>query len=270
MADLRIGGMALRDGVLLQSQDNWAAAVRLPDGSVKVRSGAKSRLPGRGVFDRVPVVRGVTRLIETTTALPAMRRELGRPVLPQEEPALLAAAVASATATVVLRKTMKTAPLARELVVSALSIVPALIAVRLTELSRLHGAEHKSVAAYETGGDPATAAKEHDRCGTNLLGPLLLTNLAGGLVLRATKRDTDPLSTLTIGLVSLGSAFEIFSWMARHHGHPLADVLRVPGSMIQRVFTTREPTGEQLAVAQSALTELLKKEGVASPLTAAV
>ncbi len=263
MADLRIGGMALRDGVLLQSEDNWAAAVRLPDGSVKVRSGPKSRLPGRGAFDRVPVVRGVTRLIETTTALPAMRRELGRPVLPQEEPAMLAAALASATATVVLRKTMKSAPLVRELLVSALSIVPALLAVRATELSRLHGAEHKSVAAYETGGDPGTAAKEHDRCGTNLLGPLLLTNLTGGLALRATGRDNDPLSTLAVGLVSLGSAFEIFSWMARHRGHPLADLLRAPGLTIQRVFTTREPTRDQLDIAQSALAELLRREGVA-------
>jgi uncharacterized protein YqhQ len=263
VADLRIGGMALRDGVLLQSQDNWAAAVRLPDGSVKVRSGHKSRLPGRGVFDRVPVVRGVSRLIETTTALPAMRRELGRPVLPQEDPVLLAAALASATATVVLRKTMKTAPLARELVVSALSIVPALLAVRLSELSRYHGAEHKSVAAYETGGDPATAAKEHDRCGTNLIGPLLLTNLAGGLVLRAARRDNEPLPTLVVGLVSLGSAFELFSWMARHHGHPLADLLRAPGLTIQRLLTTREPSGEQLDIAQSALEELLRVEGVA-------
>jgi uncharacterized protein YqhQ len=261
--DLRIGGMALRDGVLLQSQDNWAAAVRLADGSVKVRSGRKSRLPGRGAFDRVPVVRGIARLVETTTALPAMRRALDRPVLPQEEPALLAAALASAAATVVLRKTMKTAPLARELAVSALSIVPALLAVRLSELSRFHGAEHKSVAAYETGGDPETAAKEHDRCGTNLLGPLLLTNLAGGLVLRAAERDTDPLSTLAVGLVSLGSAFEIFSWMAGHRGHPLADLLRVPGLTIQRLFTTREPTGEQLDVAQAALEELLRREGVA-------
>ena len=270
MADLRIGGMALKDGVLLQSEDNWAAAVRMPDGSVKVRSGPKSRLPGRGVFDRVPVVRGVTRLIETITALPAMRHELGRPVLPQEEPALLAAALASAAATVVLRKTMTRAPLARELVVSALSIVPALLAVRLTELSRLHGAEHKSVAAYETGGDPETAAKEHDRCGTNLLGPLLLTNLAGGLVLRAAQRDNDPLATLAMGLVSLGSAFEIFSWMARHRGHPLADLLRAPGLTIQRVLTTREPTGEQLDVAQSALGELLRREGVAPAPAAAV
>ena len=268
MADLLIGGMALRDGVLLQSQDNWAAAVRLPDGRVKVRSGPKGRLPGRGAFDRVPVVRGLSRLAEATIALPAMRRELGRPVLPQEEPALLAAAVGSAAATVVLRRTMKSAPILRELVVSVLSLVPALVAVRMSELSRFHGAEHKSVTAYETGGDPGTAAKEHDRCGTNLLGPLLLTNLAGGLVLRATRRDTDPLATLLTGVVSLGSAYEIFSWTARHRGNPLADALRYPGLAIQRVFTTREPTDDQLDVAGAALDELLRREGV-SPATAA-
>ena len=268
MADLRIGGMALRDGVLLQSQDNWAAAIRLPDGSVEVRSGARSRLPGRAVLERVPVARGLGRLLETVTALPAMRRGLGRSVLPQEEPAVVAAAVASAVATVALRKTMKSAPLAREAAISLLSIAPALLAVRMTELSRFHGAEHKSVAAFETGGDPRTAAKEHDRCGTNLLGPIMLTNLAGGLVLRATGRDDEPLSTLLVGLVSLGSAFEIFTWMARHRGHPLADLLRLPGVTIQRVFTTREPTGAQLDVAQSALGELLKREGVA-PLPAA-
>lgn len=263
MADVRIGGMALRDGVLLQSQDNWAAAVRLPDGDIEVRSGAKGRLPGRGAFDRLPVVRGVTRLLETTTALPAMRRELGRPVLPQEEPAVLWAALAGATATVVLRKTMRSAPFVRELLVSALSLAPALLAVRATELSRFHGAEHKSVAAYETGGDPETAAKEHDRCGTNLIGPLLLTNLAGGLVLRAADADNQPLPTLLMGLVSLGSAFEIFTWMARHRGHPLADLLRAPGIVMQRLLTTREPTDDQLDVAQSALAELLRLEGVA-------
>ena len=195
MADLRIGGMALRDGVLLQSQDNWAAAVRLPDGGVELRSGVRSRLPFHGVFERVPVVRGVGRLVETVSALPAMRRGLGRRVLPQEEPAMFAAALASAVATIALRKTMKSAPLARELAISVLSVAPALLAVRMTELSRFHGAEHKSVAAFETGGDPETAAKEHDRCGTNLLGPLLLTNLAGGLVLRATGRDDKPLPT---------------------------------------------------------------------------
>ncbi len=270
MADLRIGGMALRDGVLLQSQDNWAAAIRLPDGSVEVRSGARSRLPGRAVLERVPVARGVGRLLETVSALPAMRRGLGRSVLPQEEPAVVGAAVASALATVALRKTMKSAPLARELTISLLSIAPALLAVRMTELSRFHGAEHKSVAAFESGGDPRTAAKEHDRCGTNLLGPIMLTNLAGGLVLRATGRDDQPLPTLLMGLVSLGSAFEIFSWMSRHRGHPLADLLRAPGITLQRLLTTREPTGDQLDVAQAALGELLRREGAEPAPAAAV
>ena len=262
MADLRIGGMALRDGVLLQTQDHWAAAVRLPDGSIRVRSGTKPRLPGHDAFDRVPLVRGVARMVEMTSSLPAMRREFGQPVLPQEEPALLAATVASAAATVALRGAMKRAPLARELVVSALSVLPGLLAVRATELSRFHGAEHKSVAAYETDGEPETAAKEHDRCGSNLLGPLLLTNLAGGLVLRAARRDNAPLPTLLVGLASLGSAFELFSWMSRHKGHPLAEMLRLPGVTIQRVFTTREPTEDQLDVAQASLRELLRLEGV--------
>ena len=67
-----------------------------------------------------------------------------------------------------------------------------------------------------------------------------------------------------MGLVSLGSAFEIFSWMARHRGHPLADLLRVPGVTMQRLFTTREPSDDQLDVAQAALKELLRTEGVAT------
>ena len=171
VADLRIGGMALRDGVLLQSQDNWAAAIRLPDGSVEVRSGARRRLPGRAVLERVPVARGVGRLLETVSALPAMRRGLGRSVLPQEEPAVVGAAVASALATVALRKTMKSAPLARELTISLLSIAPALLAVRMTELSRFHGAEHKSVAAFEPGGDPRTAAKSTTAAARTCLAP---------------------------------------------------------------------------------------------------
>jgi uncharacterized protein YqhQ len=255
--------MALRDGVLLLSRDNWAVAVRSPDGSVEVRSGARSRLPGQAAVDRVPVLRGLGRLVEMTATLPAMRRELGRPVLPQEEPAVLWAAVASATATLLLRRFLKRAPLARELVVSALSIGPALIAVRATDLSRFHGAEHKSVAAYETGGSAASAAREHDRCGTNLIGPLLLTNMAGGLVLHATGTDEQPLPSLLVGLASLGSAFEIFSWMTRHRGNRVADALRAPGLILQRLLTTREPDHDQLEVAQSALTELLRREGAA-------
>ena len=99
---MQLGGMALRDGVLLQSDGHWAAAVRDEGGSVSVVSGTKARLPGRDTLGRVPVVRGVVRLGEALAVLPAVRRATGRPVLPQEDPRLLAATAASAVATVAL------------------------------------------------------------------------------------------------------------------------------------------------------------------------
>ncbi|HMK91527.1 MAG TPA: DUF1385 domain-containing protein, partial [Thermoleophilia bacterium] len=61
---MQLGGMALRDGVLLQSEGHWAAAVREDDGGVKVVSGEKARLPGRDAMRRVPVLRGIVRLGE--------------------------------------------------------------------------------------------------------------------------------------------------------------------------------------------------------------
>jgi uncharacterized protein YqhQ len=259
--DLQLGGMALRDGVLLQSPTYWAAAVRLPDDSIKVRSGRKARLPGREAANRVPVLRGLARLAANMSALPPARRELGMPVLPQEEPRLLAATLAGAAGAVLLRRRASRAPLASELAVTALSLAPVLFALRGSRLARFHGAEHKSVAAFESGSDVHEAAKEHDRCGSNLLGPMLLTNLAGGLALRRLGRETHPLATLAIGLASLGSAVEIFAWMARHRDHPLARLLRTPGVRLQHLFTTREPDERQLDVAQAALHELLRLEG---------
>jgi hypothetical protein len=262
VAKIELGGMALRDGVLLQSERNWAAAVRLPDGSLKVRSGEKALLPGRGLLAHVPVARGVVRLGESIGVLPRLRRELGLPVLPHEDPRLLVASALSAAATLALRRGGRGSPLARELGVAVVSLAPALLAIRDSELSRFHGAEHKSVGAFETGGDAGRAGKEHDRCGSNLIGPLVVTSTASNLLLRRWRAERNPLAVLLAGLVSIGSAVEVFSWMARHRGHPLAGLLRTPGLEVQRLFTTREPSAEQLDVAQAALGELLRLEGV--------
>jgi len=175
---MQLGGMALRDGVLLQSDGYWAAAVREESGGVKVVSGAKARIPGREAFRQVPVLRGVVRLGEAMAVLPAVRRGTGRPVLPQEDPRLLAAAAASAVATVALRASRRGSPLLRELAVAGVGLAPVLVALRDSRLSRYHGAEHKSVSAYETGGDAAAADKEHARCGSNLIAPMVVTSLA--------------------------------------------------------------------------------------------
>jgi uncharacterized protein YqhQ len=262
-AGLLLGGMALRDGVLLQSERHWAAAVRLPDGTLRVRSGVRSHLPGSRMLAHVPVARGVVRLGEAAGVLPKLRREMGLPVLPQEDPRLLAATAGSAAATLLLRRGGKGSPLLRELAVAALTLGPALLAVRDSELSRMHGAEHKSVGAYEAGTGADEASKEHARCGSNLIGPLLVTSTLGNLVVARLGKEKNPLAVLVAGLVSIGSAVELFAWMARHQGHPVADLLRTPGVQVQKLFTTRDPSPEQLDVAQAALTELLRLEGVA-------
>jgi len=264
MSKVQLGGMALRDGVLLQSERFWAAAVRRPDGGVESASGRRPLLPARDALLRVPVVRGLVRLGESLSVLPAVRRELRAPVLPQEEPRLLAATAASAAAGVALRRLPWGSPAVREAAVAGVTLVPVLMALRDGELTRYHGAEHKSVAAYESGAAAAAATREHARCGTNLVAPLLLTNFATHLLLHGAGRSSKPLATFVASLVSIGTAMELFSWMARHGEHPFARLLQRPGLELQRLVTTSEPTDEQLDVAQVALEELLRLEDAAA------
>jgi len=259
--------MALRNGVLLQSERFWAAAVRDPSGGVNVTSGEKPRLPARDSMQRVPLLRGLLRLGESLAVLPAVRRSTGGPVLPQEDPRLLAATAASAVVTLALRSSRRGSPLLKELAAAGMSLAPILLLLRDSRLARYHGAEHKSVAAYERGIDAAAADKEHARCGSNLIAPLVVTSVASNLVLRAAGKERQPVATLVAGLVSIGTAMELFSWMARHQDHPLARTLRRPGIEMQRLFTTSEPTGDQLDVADLALQELLRLED-AAPATA--
>ena len=192
--------------------------------------------------------------------LPDVRREVGVPVLPHEDPRILAYATAGSVASTLLRRSKRGSPVLKELMIAAFSLGPAMLAVRDSRLSAFHGAEHKSIAGYETGEDAADSAKEHTRCGTNLLAPLAITSVASNLALRRARVDRQPLAVLAAGLVSIGGAVEMFSWMARHEGHPLAELLRRPGIQLQRVLTTREPSEDQLDVARAALSELLRLE----------
>ena len=63
--------------------------------------------------------------------------------------------------------------------------MPALFALRGGELAAYHGVEHKAIGAYEDGDEDARdATKEHERCGSHLVAPMLVSNLAGTLLLR--------------------------------------------------------------------------------------
>ena len=65
---LRLGGMALRNGVLVHGPTSWACAVRLPDGTLKVAAERKM-LIGNTIEN--PLLRGPARLLEAVAVLPA-------------------------------------------------------------------------------------------------------------------------------------------------------------------------------------------------------
>jgi uncharacterized protein YqhQ len=256
---LRLGGMALQNGLFVHGPHFWAAAVRTADGVIKVADGEKAVASSGSPAARIPLARGVLRMAEMLALLPQVRRALPDARLPFENPALAAATMLGALATSGVRRS-RLSPMASEAVAAGIALAPALVALRSPSLTRYHGAEHKSIGAYETGGDPAAAPKEHERCGSHLVGPLLGTSAVANVLAARVPKEQRNLARLAASLASLGTAVEIFAWMDRNRDHPASRALKVPGFALQRFLGTREPGAGELEVAQAALDRLLELE----------
>ena len=255
---LRLGGMALRNGLLVHGPSHWAAAIRTSDGEIKVASGRKPRLGAR-LTERVPGVRGVTKLAEAFAVIPLVKRHLPEAQLPMQDAKTIGTMSAAAFAGQAVRAAGRRT-LVREAAVAGISLLPAMLALRGGELASYHGVEHKSIAAYETDADAEDALKEHDRCGSNLVAPLLASAAAGNVAARRVGLK-GPAAEAVVGLGSVAFAVEVFAWSERHSDTGLARLLRLPGHEIQRAVGTREPTPAQLAVGEAALAEILRVEG---------
>jgi uncharacterized protein YqhQ len=257
---LRLGGMALRNGLLIHGPTHWAAAVRGGDGGIEVGSERKPELAPK-LAARLPGLRGPIKLAEAMAVLPMVRRRMPAARLPFEDPRVALAIGTTLVATTVLRRRIGSSAL-REGVVQALGMVPALVALSDRDLAAYHGVEHKAIAAYEQGvEDPATVPKEHDRCGSNLVAPMMLLSAGGTVLLEKFVDAPGPLARAGVGLGGASLAVEMFAWSDRHHGAPLAEAFHTPGREIQRHLATKEPTPEQLEVGIAALAEILRVEG---------
>jgi uncharacterized protein YqhQ len=255
-AKLRLGGMALRNGLLVHGPTHWAAAVRDGGGEVVVASGRKPRLEAA---DGVPGVRGVVRLGEAFAVIPLVKRALPQAQLPFENASVLGVAVGASLVGATLRRRL--AGPAGEAAAAMLSLAPAVMALRGGELAAYHGVEHKAIAAYESdAADAADAAKEHDRCGSHLVTPLLASNLAGALLVRRVLERPGPVAGAGVAVASTAAAVEVFAWCERNSASPLAKALRRPGFELQRLIGTREPDERQLEVGRAALAEILRVE----------
>jgi uncharacterized protein YqhQ len=248
---VRLGGMALENGVLVHGPTAWACAVRTDDGGVKVASGRKRLVPAER-----PLLRGPARLLESLLVLPAARRSLPEMKLAFQRPRVLAAMAVSAGLARAIRETRLT-PAVQELAAGAVALTPAMLALRQGELSGYHGAEHVTIGTYEHG---EAAPKEHERCGSHLVGPLLLASAAGAtLAARMPTRLRRPAS-FAAAFAALATATEVFGWMVRNPGHPVAKALAKPGQELQERIATTEPTPDQIEVAEAALEACLELE----------
>ncbi|MGB2875462.1 MAG: DUF1385 domain-containing protein [Gaiellaceae bacterium] len=251
---IRLGGMALVNGVLVHGPNAWACAIRTPNGELKVAAEYK-RLRANEV--QPALLRGPARLAEVFALLPRILRLMPEARLPFQRAPVLGAMVASAVAVRVVKGSRTLTPFARELIGGILSAVPAVLAVRGSELAAYHGAEHISIGSYE---HDEPRAREHERCGSHMLGPLLASSAVGGALAARAPARLRGLARVTAQVGALAASTEIFSWMVRNPEHRVARVLARPGHELQHRLATAEPTPEQLEVAEAALAACLDLE----------
>jgi len=261
---LRLGGMALANGLLVHGPTSWAAAVVADDGEVVVGSGPRPRLNG-GLFERVPFTRGVIRMVESMMVVPAARAGVPEARLAMEDRPVGAMVVGTMVASAILRRRISNVVL-REATVTTVNLLPMLLMLRMSPASRWHAVEHKSIAAYERAGTLGIATnvvdpKEHKRCGSNLVLPLMVSSAVGNMAARAVPNRRLRAAARAGALVAgIGAAVEAFSFAERHPRNPASRVIHGAGHAIQAGFVTREPNEDELAVGRQAMEEILRVE----------
>jgi uncharacterized protein YqhQ len=127
-----------------------------------------------------------------------------------------------------------------------------------------HGAEHKTINAYEAGTEltPSAVAGfsvEHPRCGTAFLVTLMVLSLFFFTILGPLPFVWRLFSRVAMIPVLAGVAYEYLRWTASHLNLPFVRLIVKPNLMLQ-YLTTREPEEKMLEVAITAFQEMRKAE----------
>lgn len=127
-----------------------------------------------------------------------------------------------------------------------------------------HGAEHKSIACYESGleltpENAATCSRFHPRCGTSFIFvTLILSILIYTVVPHSWAWYVQSLVKICMLPIVMGLSFEYLIYAGKH-SNTLTKILSAPGLWMQRV-TTREPDLSQLEIAITSLKLAMPEE----------
>ncbi len=272
---LPYGGQAVIEGVMMRGTRSMAVAVRAPDQKIVVHTQPISVLYRNG-FSRLPFVRGLLGLWD---ALGLGYQSLTYAAnVAADGAAKFEGPVAWGTIAVSLAISLSVFFLAPAGLAqwgeNALHLNPVWGSVieggvRLTlilgylaviglvpDIKRLfgyHGAEHKTIHAFEAGAEltPASVARfplEHPRCGTAFLLTVVVMSIFIFAILGPLPLWLRLVSRIVLIPVVAGMAYEYIRFTARHLGNPLVRLLVIPNLALQRL-TTRQPDNSMLEVA---------------------
>jgi uncharacterized protein YqhQ len=281
------GGQAVLEGVMMRGREHWAVAVRRPDQSMHVESHEVRTLGRRFPILTKPGLRGILALGQALSIGVRALTISANNATPEEErltPRQMALSMAIAFVVFVavfvvgpfvgIRLLRHSVPSStwRNLLegVARVGLFLAYIALigRLKEIRRVfeyHGAEHKTIAAYEHDDRLEPEAVDrystlHVRCGTNFLLIVMLLSIFVYALFPARGLWWGIASRVIAIPVIAGLSFELLRLGARYGERVWMRPLMAPGLWLQKI-TTKPPDRGQLEVAIASFQEVLRREG---------
>jgi uncharacterized protein YqhQ len=293
-----VGGQAVLEGVMMRSPHAWAIACRKPSGEVSTHSEPLERLSEKRKWMAWPVVRGVVTLGHAMTlgfralkfsanvALDELQPEPAEGKKKLEISGWMAAVniVISVGFFIFMYKFLplvaatelkRVNPLFGEQII--FNLVDGIIRIALflffiwgvslwNDIHRVyeyHGAEHKTVYAFENGDPLNTAAVQkystfHPRCGTSFLMTVMIISIVVYTLIPVTTFAARFAVRIALLPVIAGLSYEIIRFAAKHRGSLFA-LMTAPGLWLQRI-TTQPPSDAQAECAIVALNHAMALE----------
>jgi uncharacterized protein YqhQ len=281
------GGQALLEGVMMRGREDWAVAVRRPDESIHVEAHRIDSIASRHPVLARPGFRGVIALGQALSiGVRALTISANQSVEEDERLSSKQMAASMALAAVAFVAVFIVGPYlgfrafrasvpsswVRNVLEGVLRVLLFLgylaLIGRLKDIRRVfqyHGAEHKTIAAYEHGDRLEPGAVDrystlHVRCGTNFL--LIVMLLA--IVVYSVFAVQGILPAILLRVIAIpviaGLSYELLRLGARYTDSLIMRVLMAPGLWLQKI-TTRPPDRDQIEVAIAAFEAVLRQEG---------
>lgn len=286
MKSSNIGGQAVLEGVMMKNGDQYAVAVRKPDGEIALQKEVYDGIVKWKKLTKIPFVRGIFSFVDslvlgmkTLSYSASFFEEEEEEELTEKEAAkkekqenlimgiTMACSVVIAVAIFMvlpyflsnLLKPFVPGRFARTVIEGivriVLFIVYILLISKMKDIQRVfmyHGAEHKCINCIEHGMDLTVenvrkSSKQHKRCGTSFLFFVLFVSIIVCFFITTESPVLRVLLRIALLPVIAGISYEIIR-LAGNTEHPVVELLSKPGLALQNL-TTKEPDDDMIEVA---------------------